>query len=328
MSADNHVVEVFLSTPQFRKYKKGEPFQLSNSQLQSSVGKHKVDIHLGKRDYKKLLTAVKNGKGYRFSDKNVVGGSLWGSFKKGLSTVGNFVKNNISKEDVKNVINKGVDLVAPDSVKDVAKSAVSKIVDYGYDDSNKGKSMKENAFSLANTLQPEIKDVGLQIGKKVVDKVTSKLNEMSPDEVQGEGLRKKRFAKGSQEAKDHMAKIRAMRGAKKGMGVKPKRRGKGLLENIESTLIHTGLPTLGRVAGTLIGGVPAGMVGEELGNMAGDVIGQATGRGLKNKKHTRYGQMVDGVPSPVISETSKDRVRSHGIYGKGKRIHGGSFLAL
>ena len=97
MSADNHVIEVFLSTTQFRKYKKGEPFQLSNEQLQSSVGNHKVDIHLGKRDYKKLLTAVKNGKGYRFSDKNVVGGSLWGSFKKGLSTVGNFVKNNISK---------------------------------------------------------------------------------------------------------------------------------------------------------------------------------------------------------------------------------------
>jgi len=328
MAVDFQIIEVYLSAPQFRKYKKGEPFQLSNAQLQSSVGKHKVDIHLQKRDYKKLLNAIKNGKGYRFSEKNVVGGSFWGSLKKGLSTVGNFVKNNVSKEDVKNVINKGVDLVAPDSVKDLAKSAVSKTVDYAYDDRNQGKSLKENVFGLANTLQPEIKDVGLQVGKKVVDKVTSKLNEMSPDEVQGEGLRKKRFAKGSQEAKDHMAKIRALRGAKKGMGVKPKRRGKGLLENIESTLIHTGLPTLGRVAGTLIGGVPAGMVGEELGNMAGDVIGQATGRGLKNKKHTRYGQMVDGVPSPVISEMSKDRVRSHGIHGRGKRIHGGSFLAL
>ena len=220
-------------------------------------------------------------------------------------------------------------MVAPDSVKNVAKSAVSKIVDYGYDDKNSGKSLKENVFGLADTLQPEIKDVALQAGKKVVDKVTSKLNEMSPDEVQGEGMRKKRFAKGSQEARDHMAKLRAMRGAKKGMGVKSKkRRGKGLLENIESTLIHTGIPTLGRVAGTLIGGVPAGMVGEELGNMAGDVIGEAVGRGLKNRKHTRYGGLTDGVPSPVVSEKSKDRVRTHGIYGKGKRIHGGSFLSL
>ena len=103
--SDFHVVEVFLSVPQFRKYKKGEPFQLSNTQLQSSVGKHKVDIHLDKKDYRKLLNAVKNGKGYRFSEKNVRGGSLWGSFKSGFSKVGNFVKNNVSKEDVKNVIN-------------------------------------------------------------------------------------------------------------------------------------------------------------------------------------------------------------------------------
>jgi hypothetical protein len=102
MSADFHVVEVFLSVPQFRKYKKGEPFQLSNTQLQSSVGKHKVDIHLEKKDYKKLINAVKNGKGYRFSEKNVKGGSLWGTFKSGLSKVGKFIKSNVSKEDVKN----------------------------------------------------------------------------------------------------------------------------------------------------------------------------------------------------------------------------------
>ena len=152
---------------------------------------------------------------------------------------------------------------------------------------------------------------------------------MSPDEVEGEGLKKKRFKKGSQEAKDHMAKIRAMRGSgmKKGCGVK-RRRGKGFFDDMASGLIHVGLPTLGRVAGTLVGGTPAGMIGEELGNMAGDVIGEATGRGLKNKKHTLYGHLVDGVPSPVISETSKERVRKHGTYGRVKRIHGGSFLEL
>jgi len=332
--AEHHTIEVFLSAPQYLKYRKGEPFQLSNAQLQSSTGKHKCDIHLGKSDYRKLLNAVKNGKGYRFSAKNVKGGSLWGSFKKGLSTVGNFVKNNVSKDDVKNVINKGVDLVAPDSVKDLAKSAVSKTVDYAYDDRNQGKSLKENVFGLANTLQPEIKDVGLQVGKKVVDKVTSKLNEMSPDEVSGEGL-KKRFKKGSQEAKDHMAKIRAMRGKgmKKGTGVQRKRRGKGFFDDLASGLIHVGLPTLGRVAGTLVGGTPAGMIGEELGNMAGDAIGKATGRGLKNKTHTLYGQHVDGIPSPVVSEMSKDRVKKHGYHSRqrgkaGLHIQGGSFLAL
>ena len=162
--SDTHVVEVFLSAPQYLKYRKGKTFQLSNSQLQSSSGKHKVDINLDKKDYRKLLNALKNGKGYRFSEKNVRGGSLWGSFKSGLSKVGNFVKNNVSKEDVKNVINKGVDLIAPDSVKDLTKSVVSKTVDYAYDDKNKGKSLKENVFGLANELQPEIKDAGLRVG--------------------------------------------------------------------------------------------------------------------------------------------------------------------
>ena len=330
--SDFHVVEVFLSVPQFRKYKKGEAFQLSNTQLQSSVGKHKVDIHLDKKDYRKLLNAVKNGKGYRFSEKNVRGGSLWGSFKSGLSKVGNFVKNNVSKEDVKNVINKGVDFIAPDSVKDLAKSAVSKTVDYAYDDRNKGKSLKENVFGLADKLQPEIKDAGLRVGKKVVDKVVSKINEISPDEeeVQGEGLKRK-LVKGSPEAKAYMQKIRAMRG-KKGSGMKPKkRRGKGIWDNIASSLIHSGLPTVGHIAGEVLGGPAGAMMGEELGNMAGDVIGQATGRGLKNKIHTKYGALTDGVPSPVVSEMSKNRVRTHGIHGRGKanqRIQGGSFLSL
>jgi hypothetical protein len=104
MSEEKHTVEVFLNAPQFRKYRQAKSFQLSNAQLQSDSGKHKADIHLGKKDYRKLLLAIKNGKGFRFSEKNVKGGSLWGSFKKGLSTVGNFVKNNVNKEDVKNVI--------------------------------------------------------------------------------------------------------------------------------------------------------------------------------------------------------------------------------
>ena len=90
--AEHHEISVYLTSPQFLKYKKAHTFQLTNSQLQADSGKHQVDIHLGKKDYKKILTAIKNGKGYRFSHKNVVGGSLWGSFKKGLSNIGNFVK--------------------------------------------------------------------------------------------------------------------------------------------------------------------------------------------------------------------------------------------
>ena len=67
----DHEIHVHLTPAQFLKYRKGASFQLSNSQLKDTAGKHRVDIHLGKRDYKKLLNAVKNEKGYRFSAKKI-----------------------------------------------------------------------------------------------------------------------------------------------------------------------------------------------------------------------------------------------------------------
>ena len=362
-STETHEIVVFLNAPQFLKYRKSKPFQLSNTQLQADNGKHKVDIHLDKKDYRKLLLSVKNKKGFRFSEKNVKGGSLWGSFKSGLSKVANFVKKNVNKEDVKNVINKGVDMVAPESVKNVTKSAVGKLVDYGYDDSNAGKSLKENVFSIANELQPELQDVGKQVGQKALDKIKERFNGNA--EVGGEGFKK--FKKGSQEAKDFMAKIRGLRKAKSvsagsglhrsGKGIRDNvplksrpikgsqeakdkmaklralRKGSGFFDNIASALIHTGLPTLGHVAGEFLGGPIGAMAGESLGNMAGDAIGEATGRGLQNTTHTLYGQHVNGIPYPVVSNGSVLSVKKNGYKKKqrgvnGLHIHGGSFLTL
>ena len=85
---------------------------------------------------------------------------------------------------------------------------------------------------------------------------------------------------------------------KQGMGVKQrKRRGKGFFDDLASGLIHVGIPTLGRIAGTVIGGPAGAMVGETLGEAGADAIGRATGRGLKNKTHTLYSPLVDGIPS-------------------------------
>ena len=357
---EHHEINVYLTSPQFLKYKKAVPFQLTNKQLQADSGKHHVDIHLGKKDYKKLMNAIKNGKGYRFSNKNVVGGSLWGSFKKGLSTVGNFIKNNVNKEDVKNVLKKGVDKVVPDSVKNIAKSAVDKVVDYGYDDNNSGKSLKDHALSLANDLTPELKEAGLQAGKKIVDKVKEKIQGNEPMES-GSGLRK--FKKGSQEAKEFMAKIRNMRksksmgemrsgGSVRGMEhpsrVRPMKgspemkermaklramrmkKGAGFFDDLASGLIHVGLPAVGHIAGSFLG---SPQIGEEIGNMAGDAIGKATGRGLENSIPTPYNQIVGGVPYPVISKESKERIKKKGYHSRqrsksGFQIVGGSFLQL
>ena len=116
--------------------------------------------------------------------------------------------------------------------------------------------------------------------------------------------------------------------------MKPKmRHGKGFLDDVASTLIHTGLPTLGHITGEVLAGPAGAMAGEQFGNILGDAVGKATGRGLKNKNHTLYGHLVDGIPSPVVSEMSKDRVKKHGIYSRqrgksGLHIQGGSFLSL
>ena len=102
--SEHQTIELFLTQPQFLKYRKGKTFQLTNSQLQSDSGKNKVDLHLAKSEYNKLLRAIKNGKGFRFTDKIVKGGSLWGSIKagvgkvrEGISRVGDFINHNKDK---------------------------------------------------------------------------------------------------------------------------------------------------------------------------------------------------------------------------------------
>jgi hypothetical protein len=112
-----------------------------------------------------------------------------------------------------------------------------------------------------------------------------------------------------------------------------KTKGAGFWDGIASGLIHTGIPTLGKITGELLGGPMGGMAGETLGNLAGDAIGEATGRGLKNTIHTPYGSHVDGIPNPVVSKNSIEKVKKHGYQKKqrnpnGLHISGGSFLAL
>ena len=45
----SHQIDVYLNGTQFLKFRKGQSFQLTNSQLQLHEGQHKVDIHLGKK---------------------------------------------------------------------------------------------------------------------------------------------------------------------------------------------------------------------------------------------------------------------------------------
>jgi hypothetical protein len=333
--AETQTIDLYLSQPQFLKYRKGLAFQLSNSQLQSDTGKNKVSIDLGVKDYNKLLKAINAGRGFRFSDKIVKGGSLWGSFKEGVKKVragvskvgeklgqaGKFIKDNVDPNFLKSVLDAGLDIVPDKYVnkkyKELAKSSANKAVDYSYDKDNEGKTFKENAFDLANKLKPELTEARYDaedLALKKADKLVKKFKE----KYIGEGIRAEepshtRPIKGSQEAKDRMARLRSMRKVK----------GSGMIGDIL-------LPSAGMIVGQLAAGVPGAYVGSMLGTVAGKMI---DGNGVKNTTHLKHGQLIDGVPRPVVSRQSAASIKKHGYHPKqrgknGMHIQGGSFLEL
>ena len=330
---EHQTIELFLTQPQFLKYRKGKTFQLTNSQLQSDSGKNKVDLHLAKSEYNKLLRAIKNGKGFRFTDKIVKGGSLWGSIKagvgkvrEGISRVGQFIKKNVDPNIVKSIVDAGIDVVPKkylnDKYKNLAKTAADKTVDFSYMD-NSGKSLTENALSLADKLSPELtevgydaKDLALRKANKLAQKIKTRFEEkpmVEGDGIRAEAVKNKRPLKGSQEARDKMAHLRSMR----------KIKGSGIIGNIL-------LPVAGGVAGSFVGGLPGELIGQSLGMAVGRVI---DGDGLKNTTHLKHGQLIDGVPRPVVSRQSTESVKKHGYYKKqrgknGLHINGGAMLQL
>lgn len=52
-------------------------------------------------------------------------------------------------------------------------------------------------------------------------------------------------------------------------------------KNIESDLIHQGIPIAGNVLGTVLGGPAAGYAGAVIGNQIADEVGKKTGRGMR-----------------------------------------------
>ena len=85
--------------------------------------------------------------------------------------------------------------------------------------------------------------------------------------------------------------------------------GEGIFDDLAHGLIHTGLPIVGLIVGNALGGPAGGLVGSVVGNVAGNTIGNATGYGLKQNLHTPYGQFLDGVPVPIVTDESKERIK-------------------
>ena len=63
---DIHKVELYLTSAQKNKFLKGMNFQMTNSQLESKNGKHKIDVNLSENNYNHLLNKISKKKSYRF----------------------------------------------------------------------------------------------------------------------------------------------------------------------------------------------------------------------------------------------------------------------
>ena len=53
-----HKVELYLTSAQKNKFLKGMNFQMTNYQLESKHGKHKIDVNLSEKNYKDLLNKI------------------------------------------------------------------------------------------------------------------------------------------------------------------------------------------------------------------------------------------------------------------------------
>ena len=90
-----------------------------------------------------------------------------------------------------------------------------------------------------------------------------------------------------------MARLRSMR----------KMKGCGMLGDLV-------LPVAGMVTGQMLGGIPGAYVGNALGSVAGKII---DGNGLENTTHLKHGQLINGVPRPVVSKQSAASIKKKDI---------------
>jgi len=165
-------IEVYLTPQQHKKLLHHEPFQLSAQQLKDSdkhIGKKfHVELQLSKAHYKKLLSNVKAGKGYRFTKEAILGGDLlgelWNGAKKAAGAVGSVV-NKVGEYIPADMIRKGVKtgltagatalgtMVGNPELGLMAAPLIDKGVDYAEKGYNYFKSKKEPKDALQDAYE-------------------------------------------------------------------------------------------------------------------------------------------------------------------------------
>jgi len=121
---DNPRVHLQVSTAQLRKLKKGEGFQASHKQMAEGMdGGHNVELEIEHPSIKKLQSALRRGKGFRFSKMHIKGGSL--------RDIGNFLKDKGKQairfvgDNLGSALNYGKKLINQDALNGIVDTATS-----------------------------------------------------------------------------------------------------------------------------------------------------------------------------------------------------------
>ena len=130
---DIHKVELYLTSAQKNKFLKGTNFQMTNSQLESKSGKHKIDVNLSENNYNDLLNKISKKKSYRFKKEVFFEGSgIFRDISKGLVKIAAPI-----------IIDKGGDVTGTRKITDaIVKPNADKVIDFVGSNVKKGRLLK------------------------------------------------------------------------------------------------------------------------------------------------------------------------------------------
>lgn len=201
------VVKLYLSKAQMNKLRKGQGIQLSRAQLLGTPESKMVavDVDVSEAMHKKIVSAARRQKGIRIPANSVApapngNGFSFRDFGNLLADGAQQIKKVVPKSAVKSIAKAGLSSLGVDNT--VADSLIDNSVNAAYSTNFKDKKAGQKFLRKAATGTAQ--DV-LQYG---ASKIANALDNQGPS---GNGLKK-----GSQEMKDKMARLRAMRGVKGG----------------------------------------------------------------------------------------------------------------
>jgi hypothetical protein len=204
MSANT--IDLYLTTAQFKKMESQKPFQVTFQQLNGDrPADHRVQIELEKKEMTKLNRNIRNQKGFRFNPTKIIGGGLFDT-----------------------ALNIGKKIASSKMAQNIAKQGLSKAVEYGKNSNNSlisgaanlagnavnGAGIFDTAMSLGKKLAKS--KIAQDMGKQALSKGLSMAANSNNSLISGAANAAKsitggKLKKGSQEAKNRMAQIRAMR---------------------------------------------------------------------------------------------------------------------